>query len=252
MINRRGSIFYSPFLVLALLVILTYTGFKFLTIETGIQTQMIGTLQIDLLNIYNSAEKYQFFIQQSAKYAQTNAIVEFYNNGGYYKSGCGNVKGYNLWVKGSLNCFLDKNTIINEFGKMYSDKINEYATDFKAADLKNNYGVKLDNGDFVIKGSEILIAKDSIKYYVKPEFKIRSEDELEFINVITDKVKSNINLCMDDTNCWEKLDSSFKVTKSNRVVYFDIETKNKVGFFEKKPLVLMFALDFNEYNPLFI
>ncbi len=249
--NKKGSFIYPLLLLLAIIVLLTYTSFKFITLEKKTTTKEIGEIQIKLINYYNYGEKALFYVEQSAKFGQSASIGELYLNGGYFKSECGETDGYMLWSKGAKTCFLSKEILIGQFSQIFSNNINNYAANYKDLDIKNDYKISIDNDNFLIEGNEISLGDENIRYSITPKIKIKSQDDITRVIEISDKVKNNLNSCQSNITCWKNVDSSFNIQERNKALFFDMDLNNKVGLIDKVPLKLRFALDFNEFNPLF-
>ena len=249
--NKKGSFVYPILLVLAIIALLTYTSFKLITLEKKTTTKEIGEIQIKLINYYNYGEKALFYIEQSAKLSQSASIEELYINGGYFKSECGETGGYMLWSKGSKTCFLNKEILTEQFSQIFSNNIKKYASNYKDLDIKNDYKISIDNDNFLIEGNEISIEDENIRYSIMPKIKIKSQDDITRIIEISDRIKNNLNLCQSSITCWKNIDSSFNIQERNKALFFDIDLNNKIGLIDKIPLKIKFALDFNEFNPLF-
>jgi hypothetical protein len=250
--NKKGSFVFNLLLILALITILTYASFKFLTTDKTKQTQEIGEMQIKLINLYTSAEKANLYLDQSAKYTYSESLNNFYSNGGYYKSPCGKIANYTLWIKGTQNCFLTKEQLLKELSYFFNESLNNYSNNYEDINLINDYNVNLDNNLLVISGSEIPLKKDSMIYYFKPNIRIKSDEDFSVLLKNIDKIKINANNCKSNIDCWQKIDNSFKITQNGKILFFEINTNSSVGYFDKTNLVLKFGLDFNENNPLFM
>ena len=249
--NKKGSFVFNLLLILALIAILTYTSFKFLTTDKTKQTQEIGEMQIKLINTYTSAEKANFYLQQGSKYSQGEILSNFYSNGGYYKSPCGKITNYNIWIKGKQNCFLTRDELFKELSYFFNESLNNYSSNYYGLNLINNYQVTINNNSFIINGSEIPLKQDSMIYYFKPYIVIISEEDLSLLLNNIEKIKANIDNCKNNLDCWQKLDSSFKIIQTGKALLFEIDTKKSVGYFDRTDLVLKFGLDFSDNNPLF-
>jgi hypothetical protein len=249
--NKKGSFVFNLLLVLALILILTYTSFKFLTTDKTKQTQEIGEMQINLINMYTSAEKANLYLEQSAKYTQGETLSSFYTAGGYYKSPCGKIANYNLWVKGAQNCFLTKGQLLKELNYFFNESLNNYSNNYQDINLMNNYDIGIDNNYFVINGSEIPLKQNGLTYYFKPYIRIKSDEDTSLLLSNIEKIKININNCKNNIDCWQKIDNSFKITQNGKALIFEIDTQKSVGYFNKSNLVLKFGLDFSDNNPLF-
>lgn len=247
--GRNGSFIFGPLLLIIVIAMLTTAGFKLIALEKSVQKKQIGEMQIELINTYNDGEKALFFIEQSSKYSGGNALQEFYSKGGYFLNECGSINNYNLWIKGSQKCFLDKKIALEQFSEFLTSNINEYASNYDTP-IQNKYVVREGKNTLTASGNEIEFYKEQFKYSIRPAFNVHYNEEISNIIEWSNKIKDNIDKCKSNIICWKGIDSNIKVVESNKVFYFDIDYKS-VGFFEKKPLVLKFALDFNEYNPLF-
>lgn len=249
--DRKGTFVYNLTLVLVLFVVLGYAAFKILTVQKNTETKEVGEIQIKLINLYTKGEKVLFYIGQGAKYSQGEAILDLYNNGGYYSNGCGEIDSYKLWLKGSKTCFLNQETLLSEFSKIYTQKTNSFIATYQEFNLQNEYSVSNENENFILNGKEVILIDGNIKYFIKPIFKIKSENTITDIILINDKIKANIDRCKLDINCWKTVDKNFNIVEKNKVLFFEADMNKEVGFFKKNNLKLKFAIDFNEYNPLF-
>ena len=156
-----------------------------------------------------------------------------------------------LWSKGSKTCFLNKEILTEQFSQIFSNNIKKYASNYKDLDIKNDYKISIDNDNFLIEGNEISIEDENIRYSIMPKIKIKSQDDITRIIEISDRIKNNLNLCQSSITCWKNIDSSFNIQERNKALFFDIDLNNKIGLIDKIPLKIRFALDFNEFNPLF-
>ncbi len=242
--NKKGNFVFNLALVFGVLFLTVFIFFKFSDLKNSTSTLYIGEAQINMINTYLEGESNIFAIEQSAKYSQAESLQEFYAKGGYVKTECGVSNDYTLWVKSSKQCFLTKKTLTEEFTKIYNVSINNY----NPINIKNNYNVSIINNNFLIKGDEIPLKNKRIIYYLRPIILVDSQYSLDYAYQTSELIKNNIDKCKQDTTCWESL-GDFNIKENNKILYFDVNLKQSLGYFDKKDIVLKFALDFN--NPIF-
>lgn len=243
-LNKKGNFVFNLALVFGILFLTIFILFKFSNMEKSTSTSYIGEIQIKMINYYLEGESNIFSIEQSAKYAQAEALQEFYANGGYVKNYCGESNGYMIWSNPSKKCFLTKEIINQEFTKIYNNSIEKY----NKLNIKGNYQINFLNDKILIKGDEIPLKNKDIIYYLKPVIIVDSQYNLDKSYEISELIRINLDKCNQNISCWKSL-GNFDIKENNKIIYFDMNLKQNIGYFDKKDIVLKFAIDFN--NPIF-
>ncbi len=131
------------------------------------QPKFIGEDQLAIMKTSQDAEKMLLYIDQSAKYAVSQSLIELAENGGYFNNPkCGSYEGYNIWYNGE-ECY-PHDTISGELALYVNKNLEPYLAVYPAIP-PNNYdisffkGKKLQVYGLAYNNMEIGIEKDAAK-----------------------------------------------------------------------------------------
>lgn len=172
--TRKGKILLAASLAMLLSIVFgltTYYAFKGWQErqDTGLEPQLyLGEKQINLLLTANLAEKDLFFLDQSAKYAVSEALLNLALKAGFQKEpNCGEFLGYNLIKDKDGYCDMSRhlddeieremNSIFYQYAMRYSARM---PTDFEYSliqldDVLNVIGMTEENMEYEV-GKELM------------------------------------------------------------------------------------------------
>ena len=160
-----------------------------------------GKQQLELLGVYNDAEKILFYVDQCAKYAVPNALEEISEKGGFFEiSPCGMYLGYQVWNEECMPDYEEnvKSAIDKRLNPYFAEKVYDITIP------KDNYDyLILDNGIAGIAKEDLHFYTPfpgRIEYYVKPSFTVRVEHGIGEYNTLTFQVLALIERCKDSEN----------------------------------------------------
>ena len=81
--QKKGMIMVFFLSILIVIIIMPMLFFTLYT-KQGQFERTLGSIQIDLINTYQSAEQDLFYIDQSAKYSAAQTAYELADNGGFH------------------------------------------------------------------------------------------------------------------------------------------------------------------------
>ena len=222
---KKGSIF-EPLLLLALLISLTYAFYIFqYTVQPD--KMKIGELQGNIIKTYGEGERVLFFIERSALWAREQAIRELGENAGMIEYKCKeDVDGELLWV-------WDSKCNANEIEKNYFTYLNKNLNFY--FDKYEDFKIEKDNYEFEIKEKKLMgkskkplefwIYKGILKvgnYYLKPDFYIDFDYDLNIYNNLYEKALYIENNCKDE-NCAKEQLKDYKAEVKSMENFFDVE-----------------------------
>lgn len=180
--------------ILVMFVIMPMLFYKMYTKQAQFK-RTLGETQMDLLEIYQTAQKDLFFIDQAAKLSAYQATHDLADNGGFSPLGskCGNYLGYNLWSSQTESCYPNYKT---NFKAYINGHLNQYFSTHPTEIKQNNY-------EFLLtKDSLIATALDNIHYQitkgdytVKPSFKINISYNIDEYQLIITAAKKLLDQC---------------------------------------------------------
>lgn len=167
--NKRGIGLQWYLLIVAFVlgIVAYYVDFYFAPHK--IMDNYIGQYQFSILMTHNKAEKALFYIDQSAKYALQQAVIDLAKNGGYSdKNDCGYYFGANLWSiqeenKALKECYPIYQELADNFKVFFDEKLTEYLVNYPDTLIPANYDYEID-GNVEMKG----IAKEDIIINIVP------------------------------------------------------------------------------------
>lgn len=146
--NKKALAMQWYFLAIGLAAGLTIFFYQMAISGSPISGDYIGHTQIKIINTFQKAEKALFYLDQSAKYAATNNIMQLASNGGHIISPCGKLAGYNVLIDNQKNdgdCLPD---FYNNFKKGFAEDLDSYLMDYSAVNFPlKNYDIILDQKD---------------------------------------------------------------------------------------------------------
>ncbi|MFH0936358.1 MAG: lytic transglycosylase domain-containing protein [Candidatus Woesearchaeota archaeon] len=148
-LNKKGII--VPLMAIFALILFVSAAVMLYGTENITEERTIGKIQIELIKLYQEGERILFYIDESAKNAEYNSLIDLGKNGGYYKTDCEKVNEYYLW---NNNC---KPHYKESFENYFKDNLNLYLIKYPNKELKIDYDIKLDNN--------YIIGEPKDKYY---------------------------------------------------------------------------------------
>lgn len=136
-LNKKGII--VPLMAFFALILFVSAAVILYGSEQITEERVIGKIQLELIKLYQDGERILFYIDESAKNSEYNALVDLGKNP-YYKTDCEKINDYYIL---SDNC---KPNYKDNFISYFKDNLNFYLSKYPDRDLKIDYDIKLENG----------------------------------------------------------------------------------------------------------
>ncbi|MBW2977603.1 hypothetical protein KY331_02040 [Candidatus Woesearchaeota archaeon] len=189
---------------LSILIVIIIMPMLFFTLYTK-QAQFektLGSLQLDLIQTYHSAEQDLLYIDQSAKYSAIQTSYDLAANGGFYfPSSCGKFSDteYQLWNNKDKECYPNYEL---SFKTRLTNNLNDYFNVNKLPPPKYEFTILAQN-IIGIAAENMIYKLENGNYSIKPSFNINIGYNInEYQNIIT-QAKQLVEKCStaDLQNC---------------------------------------------------
>lgn len=241
--NKRAAIFALGITVVVFIVC-SYALFKFIIAKTGVADMFNSPAKILEMNL--EKEKFEFFAEESAKLAISQAYQQIADAGKFAGSECTIESGY-------LNfCSLGKDSDAT-FSSLIQEEINKFVLSYSNADFnKISYKVSIkdktisfDSEKKQLKGSAEGTFAYSFTYDFQPSFFLSLDDlnlnsfQEIFAKAAECKGKEKTE---DVANCMNELQFNAAIKKSDGKTFFDLTSKKRFFIDDSyKSIILKFS-----------
>lgn len=227
--NRKAQIF-GFLIAIGVFIICGFALFKFLTVGPEIKNMLVAPA--NLLELYQSEEKFNFFIKESGKLAVVNAYSSIVNEGKFASEGAEVLEGYTEFD--NLNPDLNR-----EFSNLIKKNIDKFIqqVDLEFQDI--DYKIEVDGGNINFKAGEKEISSSTIEgsiysatYNFNPSFSLILTElnltDFSEIHAKFDTCNKGGGTLAEIESCMQDLENfDVKVSKDGERTLFDLTSKKR-------------------------
>ncbi len=126
--NKKAQGIYVGLLVGFYIVIMVSLYF---TLQEKYSAKTLGEKPLSLIKSYQAGEQVNVYIEESARLASKDTILQIGSSGGFYDSpDCGDYYGFNMWHDEADSCYPKGNDISYSYSSFFSDDLQEYLESF--------------------------------------------------------------------------------------------------------------------------
>ena len=247
--NKKGI--FALLLFVLVILLMVYALFTFLTSKPSRELSVVGEGSINLTSLYNYGEISLLKVEQAAKYAAFDSIIELTNNAGT-NGECGFNNGVVYLESKDKLCYFDRERIKENFEIIFNKNLRKYLDKYNGVEFPN-YDIELEDNLKIKTMGNITIKEGETVYIADSDFTTEIEFDFDgFIKLMDDIKTIRDNKCVgaDTTKaCWEsELNKysgySFVISENNNLFIFEATAdKGLKNFFWEKEVILKFIID---------